>query len=221
MNDASTDPRAPKPQAGDGRQDPPGQATEPAPKPRGMRGSAKSMVISMIVVIAAVLGWLAMVPRVSSVSRPVADVDGIAREVSHTQRWDVAVADGLPDEWKPTNVRMLTPKHQQRTWQAGYTGPDSAYVAVRQTKDGTAAWVHRQVGEGAKAGSTTIDGATWTKYRKESNDQLSLLRAQPISGLTTVVTGTGSWKQLEMLAGALVPYSATDHSPTAAPSGGA
>ncbi len=184
-----------------------------------MRGSAKSMVISMIVVVAAVIGWMAMVPRVSSVSRPVADIDGIAREVGHAQHWDVAVADGLPKDWKPTNVRLLHPEHQPKTWQAGYTGPDDAYAAVRQTKGGATSWVRRQVGHGQKVGTTTIGGVTWTKYRRESNSQISLVRSKPLSGLTTMVTGKADWQQVEMLAGALVPYSTTGRSASAPATG--
>ncbi len=172
-----------------------------------MRGSAKSMVISMVVVVAAVIGWLAMVPRVSSVSQPVVDVDGIAREVSHSQHWDIAVAQGLPQSWKPTNVRLIGEKHLPKTWQAGYTGPDSAYVAVRQTENGGAGWVRHQVGSGHRAGSATVGGVTWTKYQQPSNDQLSLVRTQKLNGLSTVVTGKADWSQLEMLAKALTPYS--------------
>ncbi len=184
----------------------PDAARPPAPR-RGMRGSAKSMVISMVVVVAAVIGWLAMVPRVSSVSQPVADVKGIAREVSHAQHWDIAIAQGLPSEWKPTNVRLMKQKHLPKTWQAGYTGPDNAYVAVRQTKNGSADWVRHQVGSGHRAGTATIDGVTWTRYQQPSNDQLSLVRGQKLGGLSTVVTGKAHWSQLEMLAKALTPYS--------------
>lgn len=190
------------------------------PRRRGMTGTAKSMVISMIVVLAVCLVWLAMVPRVSSVTKPVQDVGGIAREVSHAQHWDVAVATGLPQEWQPTNVHLLKPDKKPRTWQAGYAGPDSAYAAVKQTKGGDAAWVSDQVGGGDKVGTQTIDGVRWTKYEKTSNSQLSLVRSEPLGGLSTVVTGTADWDQLVMFAKALVPYHSARHSLSAPATGG-
>lgn len=222
MSDPSTPPTRAGAGDADGRENPQaGQAPEEAgtpPRRRGMTGTAKSMVISMIVVLAVCLVWLAMVPRVSSVSKPVQDVGGIAREISHAQHWDVAVAVGLPQEWQPTNVHLLKPEKKPKTWQAGYSGPESAYAAVKQTKGGYASWVSDQVGGGDKVGTQTIDGVRWTKYEKTSNGQLSLVRSEPLGGLSTVVTGTADWDQLVMFAEALVPYSKSGLAATARPS---
>ncbi|TWP37424.1 DUF4245 domain-containing protein [Leekyejoonella antrihumi] len=199
--------------------DAPGQAVdgaaapteaEQAPTPptrRGMSGTVKSMIISMIVVLGACLIWIAMVPRVSSVSTPVTDLPGLVRETVRSQHWDVAVADGLPSGWEPTNVLLLTPAGRPVTWQAGYQGPNNAYAAVLQTRNGDAAWRSDQTSNGSRAGTVTIAGVTWTKYQQSSNSQLSLVRSTPVGGLSTVVTGTTDWAQLKMFAAALVPFS--------------
>ena len=172
------------------------------------------MIISLIVVLACVLVWMAMVPRVSSVSNPVTDLPGIVRENSRSTHWDLAVADGLPKGWAPTNVHLLKPSKAHVTWQAGYTGPDNAYAAVLQTRDGGAGWVAERTGDGSKVGTQTVDGVTWTRYEKASNGQRSLVRSTPLAGLTTVVTGTTGWKQLGMFASALTPYSKSTLTPT-------
>lgn len=174
-------------------------------KPRGMRGSAKSMVISMIVVIAAILVWLAFTPRVNSVSQPVADVGGIAREIGKQQGWNLAYATGLPEQWQPVNVRLLTFENQKPTWQAGYDGPGSAYAAVLQTKGGDDAWTQMQVAHGSKQGTVTIGGAQWTKYDSTVKGQKSLVRDQPLGGLSTVVIGLTDWQQLQTFAAAVHP----------------
>lgn len=179
----------------------------PAPAPRRMRGGVRSMVISMIVLLAAVAVWFAMVPRVSSVSTPIADPQGIAREVGAQQKWDIAIPVGLPDGWAAQNVQLLTFDKQPATWQAGYDAPKGGYVAIFQTKDGDADWVKQQTYSGEPAGTITIDGVTWTKYDRASKDQKSLVRGEPLSGLSTVVTGLGSWDQLQQFAGALQPIS--------------
>lgn len=182
------------------------QETAPAPR-RGMRGGVRSMIISLVVLFAGVAVWIALVPRVSSVSSPVADPQGIAREVGLQQKWDIAIPVGLPAGWAAQNVRLLTFDKQPATWQAGYDAPDGGYVAVLQTKKGDATWVDTQTYSGVASGTVTIDGVSWAKYDRAAKNQKSLVRSQPLSGLSTVVTGLGSWQQLQQFAGALKPVS--------------
>ena len=185
-------------------------ASEPSgtARPRGMRGSAKSMVISMVVVGAACLVWLAFLPRISSVPQATVDDHGIARETAARKHWDVAIAqDGRA--WRPVNVRMLSLEDQRPTWQAGYAGPDDAYAAAQQTAGGDARWTRQQTGTDNRAGESTIGGVAWQRYEDVGHDQKSLVRSAPLGGLSTVVTGKGSWGQLEQFAGTLVPFSKT------------
>lgn len=178
----------------------------PAPR-RGMRAGVRSMIISLLILLAGVAVWIAMVPRVSSVSSPVVDPQGIAREVGADQKWDIAVPVGLPTGWAAQNVRLLTFDKQPDTWQAGYDAPGGGYVALLQTKNGDATWVKNQTYSGVESGTVVIGGVSWTKYDRASKDQKSLVRSQPLSGLSTIVTGLGSWEQLQQFAGALKPMS--------------
>ena len=171
-----------------------------------MSGSAKSMVISMLVLLAGCLVLVALVPRVSSVQQPVANVAAVAREVGDAQKWDVAVADGLPQGWTPTNVTLMTDAPPD-TWQAGYTTPGTHYAAVVQTSGGDGAWVSRQTGVATRLGTVSLGGATWVRYLRKDGEQRALVRSVPLGGLTTAVIGTAPWSQINQFAAALKPLS--------------
>ncbi|NHN55128.1 DUF4245 domain-containing protein [Calidifontibacter sp. DB0510] len=172
-----------------------------------MTGSARSLIISMVLVALGAVIWLALVPRPSKVDAPTADVTGIARERSRAQQWSLAYPQGLPSGWRPVNVRMLPAQNEQPTWQAGYDGPNGGYAAVLQTSGKPTSWMRSQTDGAAARGMVTIGGTGWAKVEKSDPDQRSLVRTAPLNGLTTVVTGTGSWEQLQQFAAALKPGS--------------
>ena len=68
-------------------------------------GNLRSMVISMVVIMAAVLAWVAMVPRVREISQPAVDVTSVARQVRQETGWAISWPR-LPAGWKATNVRF-------------------------------------------------------------------------------------------------------------------
>lgn len=183
-----------------------GPASQPPARRRGL-GSVRSMIISMVIVVLAVLGWWAFVPRADQPTQPVVDIAGIAREVGISEHWDPAVADGLPTGWQPVNVRLVTAARLPDTWQAGYDVPGGKYIRVLQTKDGGSDWVQTQTSGGAPQGSVTIDGVRWSKVERADGGERSLVRSAPLGGLTTIVDGTGDWSQLTRFATALKPLS--------------
>lgn len=169
-----------------------------------MSGTAKSMVISMVVLLGGCLALYALVPRVESVQPPTANAVSIARSVGAQQKWNVALPQTLPQGWTATNVTLIGTT-APRTWQAGYTAPDDHYAAVKQTRDGDKRWVAQQTGPSTSDGSVLINGANWTKYKRSDGGALSLVRSAPLDGLTTVVVGTGDWPQVELFARAVRP----------------
>ncbi|WP_158607578.1 DUF4245 family protein [Flexivirga caeni] len=198
----------------------PEPAAGPPPRRRGM-GSTRSMVISMVIVAFAVVGWWAFVPRSTPTAQPVADVAGIAREIGISRHWDPAVADGLPSTWSPVNVRLVTLSDQPPTWQAGYDVPGGKYIRVLQTANGNTSWVQAQTGNGAAKGIVTIGGVVWSKVERADGGERSLIRSAPLGGLSTVVDGTGSWSQLIQFAASVKPLSKSalaTKGPTTAPS---
>lgn len=198
-------------------------------QPRRGMGSVRNMVISAVVVSLGCIAWWAFVPRSDKVTPPTVDVAGIAREIGLSQKWDPAVADGLPSGWSPVNVRLVSLSSQPKTWQAGYDAPNDGYAAVVQTKvsgDNRTSWIKAQTGSGSAKGNVTIGGVTWAKVERSDGNQRSLVRQSALSGLATVVIGTGSWSQVQQFASALKPLSKsqlsstgpTSYSPTAAAS---
>lgn len=165
------------------------------------------MIISMVLVMLAVLVWWAWVPRASNTAQPTADVAGIAREVGLSKHWDPAVAVGLPKGWQAVNARLVTVDKQPDTWQAGYDAPGDTYARVVQTENGEPTWVSAQTGESKPAGSVTVQGVRWSKVQRTDGGERSLVRSKDLAGLTTIVTGTGGWDQLQEFAKSLKPLS--------------
>lgn len=192
-------------QTQDSAQTPPQQ---PPAKRRGMPGNAKSMVISMVVILVGIAMMLAMDPRPKEIQRTEVDVAGIARAHGEQYEWQLAYPQPAPDGARSTNVRMIVREDADPTWQAGYDLPDGHYVAVKQTQTPEKNWVAEQVGDAPKDGTLTIDGATWTKYTRDDGNQVSIVRDEPLDGLATVVTGKTDYATLEKFAKALKPYRA-------------
>lgn len=181
------------------------EAPAPAPARRGMSGTAKSIITSMVVLVAGCLVLFALTPRVDNVRPTTANVASIARDVSNTQKWDVAVADQLPQGWTATNVTLISGK--PNTWQAGYTSPDNKYAAVVQTAGTSEAWTEQQIGASKQVGTSSIAGQTWTRWERSDGEQRSLVRPGPLGGLSTVVIGTAPFAELDAFAAALRPLS--------------
>lgn len=171
-----------------------------------MQGNAKSMVLSMIACLAGCLVLLALIPRQGATKLPTVQAAQVAREVAAGTKWDVAIADGLGAPWRAVNVAMVPgdAEHAQR-WRAGYQGSGEDYLSIQQRKNGGAGWV-KEIASGSDAGSVNVAGVGWRKVEM-ARDQKALVRSQPLAGLDTVVTGKGSWQQLQQVAAVVTPYS--------------
>lgn len=183
---------------------PPPAAPAPAPSRYGL-GSVPNMIRSLVVVGAIMALLLLMVPRVNTVSQPPVDVTGNARSVVESSGLPIEVAKGLPAGWVPTSVRWVRGTDGLQTWHVGYQSPAGTYVAVEQTKGATEAWVRAQVNRAPETGRRTVAGRTWVEHVREDKVQNSLVeQATSPDGLTTVVTGTGSFDELVLVVEHLV-----------------
>ena len=120
------------------------------------------------------------------------------------------VADGY--RFLPTigelDQHLISEGRHERLWDVlgahlrSYTTPDGEYVSVQQALDPGEGWVDTQTNNGARVGTfETRDGRTWTKRDREGKVQRSLVHRQTGEGeLTTLVTGTGTFEQLETFA---------------------
>ena len=185
----------------------------PPPAARRGLGSLRSMVISMVLILVAVLAWVAMVPRVNQISQPAVDVTSVARAVRQETSWAIS-QPALPAGWKATNVRFSVAGDGLKTWHAGYLSPEGNYVSIDQTKDATERWVSAQTAQGQVEGTMFAAGRSWQKLSSASTIQRSLVsRDSAASGsdpsdLTTVLSGTAPYAQLAQFAAALRPVPA-------------
>jgi len=178
------------------------------------------MVISMVVIMVAVLAWVAMVPRVSQISQPAVDVASVATQVRRETGWAIS-QPRLPTGWKATSVRFTSADDGVRTWHAGYLSPDGHYIAIDQTaaRGATDAWVSARTSHGLAEGTVTAAGMRWSRLSSPDTVQRSLLSKGSVSDasvsrgsvsrgsvsgeLTTVVSGTAPYAQLAQFAEAL------------------
>ena len=172
-------------------------------------GTLRSMVISMILILVAVLAWVAMVPRVSEVSQPSVDVGSVARQVRQETSWAISLPS-LSAGWKATNVRFTATGDGLKTWHAGYLSPEGNYVSIDQTADATERWVSAQTSNGRGEGTMSAAGTSWQKLSSQVTIQRSLVsRGSDVGDLTTVLSGTAPYAQLAQFAEALRPVPAS------------
>ncbi len=178
----------------------------PQPRSSYANGSVANMARSMLVVAAIVAALILIVPRVNGITQPPVDIEAAAVGVAQESGWPVSRARGLPDGWRATTVRYVRSTDGLMTWHAGYQTPDGNYVAVEQTKDATSGWVAAETNRAAQVGEVRAAGRTWLKYERSPKVQRSLVwRAPSGTELTTVVTGTGTFQELEAFAEHLQP----------------
>jgi hypothetical protein len=174
-------------------------------------GTVRSMVISMVVILAAVLVWVAMVPRTREISQPAVDVGSVARQVRQETSWAIS-QPRLPAGWKATSVRFTAAGGGLRTWHAGYLSPEGNYVSMDQTSlaGATDLWVSTETSNGRAEGTLSAAGTVWQKLSSRDTVQRSLVsRGSGDSGLITVLSGTAPYTQLAQFAEALQPVPAS------------
>jgi hypothetical protein len=180
----------------------------PSPRSSYANGSAANMLRSLLVVGVIVAALVAIVPRVNSVSQPPVDVAGAAVEIARDSGWPIEAPEGLPDGWKATSVRYVRSTDGLMTWHAGYQSPDGNYVAIEQTKAATSGWVEAETNRARVTGQTQAGGRTWDTYVRSGKLQNSLVDKAGAGGLTTIITGTGTFAELSAFADALRPVKA-------------
>ncbi|GAB96082.1 hypothetical protein BJY21_003574 [Kineosphaera limosa] len=197
------------PPAGEGSGQPPA-ATRPGPPPRRAhgRGNWRSLVLSMVVVLAVVTVWLALLPRPSRIDRPAVDVVASAQYVSSQTGLTLFVPQ-VPAPWRPTSVRQ-TSEQGLTGWHAGWThGQDeSAYLGTEQAgaKDEQTdqAWIAARTQHGAAGQPVDIAGRQWASYAT-SGDPVRTSYVATIDGTIVVVTGLTDSEALQQAAASLRP----------------
>jgi hypothetical protein len=178
----------------------------PAPRSSYANGSTANIVRSLLVIGVIVAALVAIVPRVNQVSQPPVDVIAKAEQVAAETGWPILAPRGLPEGWKATSVRYVRSTDGLMTWHAGYVSARGRYVALEQTEDATELWVSAQTNRARVTGQVQAAGREWDTLVRSGKVQNSLVhRAEAGEELTTIITGTGTFEELELFAEALAP----------------
>jgi len=165
----------------------------------------------MVVIMAAVLAWVVMVPRVREISRPAVDVTSVAMRARQESGWAIS-QPRLPAGWKATNVRFESAVDGVRTWHAGYLSPEGQYVSIDQTAVSlaTRSWISARTSNGQAEGTLSAAGRTWREFSSRDIIQRSLMSTgSGARELTTVLSVTASYAELAQFAEALQPVPAS------------
>lgn len=166
------------------------------------RQTVRDMVLSMLVVTGAVallfLPWNHRNVDPVKVVDPAATVATARASVS----WPV-LTPHLPATWRCTSARIDAAGDAQPIVHLGYLTPDTRYVGIEESATKETSFVHDAVVGGQPAGTSTINGVTWTRYESADGVQKSLV--QRANAATYVVNSQADWPELETFARSLVP----------------
>lgn len=165
------------------------------------------MVRSLAVVLAVVVVIGLLVWRPTTASVRVVDVEGLHAMAVRQADFPLALpgdATGL----EATSVRWeATPQSGGvPVWHVGYVADGTEYLQLSQSRQDSAAFIAEQAAGGEPVGVADIGGVPW--QRLESPDRRTLVRVA--DGVTTIVSGTGSWESLERAAAGLSTTTSND-----------
>lgn len=167
----------------------------------GMAGMTMALLACLVVGLLIVL-----TPRRHDNAMPRIDYSSDLTGLVATAPYQVFAPEGLPRKWQPTSSRLTGKAGAPVSWHLGYNTPSGQYAAMEEsneTPDGPGHFIDRMTSQGHPDGTAQVAGATWARTFRPDKKQRSLVRHLP--GVTIVLTGTASYDELAVLAGALKP----------------
>ena len=177
---------------------------ERAPVSSYAQGSLANMLRSLLV-IGAIMAVLVLIFPRAQPETPDIDVLETAQQVEESTGWAISAPRDLPEGWVPTRAQYLRSTDGLMTWQAAFQTPAGDFASLQETVDATDAWVTAQVNRSPRVGETEVAGETWERFDRDGKVQRSLVRLGSTGEVTTIVTGTASWEELQRLVEALEP----------------
>ncbi|WP_139417719.1 DUF4245 domain-containing protein [Agromyces laixinhei] len=173
------------------------------------RQTLRNLLLALGASLAVMLLIVLIVPRSDTPIEPDVDVASIAQQAQVASNDPLAVPD-LPGGWRANAAELRVSQTDEVTaWYVGYLTAEDEYIGFFQGLDANPTWVAGLLERTLAAGTTTIDGVTWTVYdNRDSTDDVGNARY----GLTTeagdstfVLLGTATPEEFETLASALTP----------------
>lgn len=115
------------------------------------------------------------------------------------------VAPPLPSGWN-ANRAQLDDSATVPTWGVGFVTPHNSYLAITEAVKADPTWVADAVAQTAPAGTTTIDGVTWTVYDRRAQGELDNVAYALVTtsgDATIVLSGTADDDEFRTLAAAV------------------
>ena len=165
-------------------------------------GSVANMLRSLLVIGAIMAVVALMFPQVQP-QPPDVDAVATAQQIEGSTGWTLVVPRDLPEGWVATRAQYRRSTDGLMTWHAGFQTPSGDYAALQQTLDATDDWVTTQVNRSPQVGELEVAGRVWTQYDRTGKVQRSLVDRGGPGEMTTVVTGTASWDEMEQFAASL------------------
>jgi hypothetical protein len=131
-------------------------------------------------------------------------VAGPASAAQSAGAFDVVVPTGLPEGWRATSARFTPgPVEGTGTWFNGYIDPNGEFVAVVQQDFDVEGFIVDQTDGGDLEGTVDLDSGLWQMFYSTETSERAMVLTDP--EVTTVVTGTVPFAELEAFAGLLRP----------------
>ena len=180
----------------------------PGPEGSGWSGSSRRRldlahpVWSGIFVLALVAAVIALTPRSNLDAVQVVDWAPAGAKAQAAARFPVLAPVGLPESWRAISARTDVRKGTVH-WHLEFETSDGKRVGIEQSDRPAYGFLAEMTERGAAAGLSTVNRSLWVRtYAAGRGHRAIWLRDAEV---TTVVGGTGSWQQVEQLAGALRP----------------
>ncbi|CAB4917129.1 MAG: DUF4245 family protein [Actinobacteria bacterium] len=176
------------------------------PRPTGRRnarlGQTVGDMVRSLAVVLAIVGILVLVTYQSQQQEiRTVDVASVAAQAQRQAPFELLTwpapqgAQATSVRWEPTEASGGIP-----VWHVGYLVDGGEYLQISQSATTEVGFVPEQTAGGQPAGESATGGQAWQRY--ETAKRRSLVSVD--GGVTTVVSGTVTWPELEKAAGSVV-----------------
>jgi hypothetical protein len=188
-------------------------AAAPPAADRRARQTFANMLRSLaplVVIVLAVVWWTSF--RDGPDVEPVKAIDpsSTVQLAANRAGYSLLVPTGLPDGYSPTSARTdagSAGEGDPVTLEIGYVTPSGEFAAFVVSDDPRADAVTALLGDATAAGSVQIGGDPWTRSTRLHDRDEEAVLSRSADGVTVVVSGSASERELETVAGAVRPYS--------------
>jgi hypothetical protein len=161
---------------------------------RGVAGPSRAVVFSLLALLVLLIAVIPL--RHDGAVAPV----NYGRQLAGARAdapYHVLAPDSLPAGWLVTRATYDPDVSGAATWHLGLITPSGRYAGVAQSNGPWRLFEMRQSNRGLPHGEISVDGKLWRRQYRKERDVRTLVRMS--GGVTTVVSGTASYEELEVL----------------------